>query len=109
MHKVKIKALSANQAWKGQRFKSDAYKAYERDMMLLLPKGVKIPDGNLSLYLEFGQSNMRADVDNGIKQAQDCLSKKYGFDDCRIIELSVRKKKVSKGDEYVLFNIVSAE
>lgn len=109
MHKVMVKPLSTNQAWAGRRFKSEAYKAFEQEMLLRLPRGVEIPAGDLCLYLEAGQSNMRSDVDNVCKQTIDCLAKKYGFDDCRIVEMSVRKKKVEKGAEYILFNIVSAD
>lgn len=108
MHKIPIKPLSVNAVWRGQRFKTPAYTKYEKDCFKILPK-IDIPEGELSLYLEFGQSNSRADIDNGIKPVLDIFCKAYGFDDCRIVEMSVRKKKVEKGAEYVLFNIVSAE
>jgi len=109
VHKIKIKALSVNEAWQGRRFKTDAYKRYERDLLLLLPRGVEIPPGDLSLFLEVGQSNMAADVDNPCKLVIDILCKKYGFDDRRVVEMAVRKRKAEKGQEYIIFNIVSAE
>lgn len=109
MHKINIKALSVNDCWRGRRFKTDEYKRYERDLLLLLPKGVQIPAGDLSLFMEVGQSNMCADIDNPCKPFFDILCKKYGFDDRQITEAVIKKKKVAKGQEYILFNIISAD
>ena len=77
--------------------------------MFLLPKDMQIPCGDLCLFLEVGQSNMSADFDNPVKLVSDILCKKYKFDDRRITEAVIKKKKVQKGSEYVLFNIVAAE
>lgn len=109
MHKVKIKALSVNAAWQGKRFKTPEYKAYERDLFHLLPKGLELPTGPLALFLEVGQSNMAADFDNPVKPFVDILSKKYGFNDKLIVEAIIRKRKVEKGDEYISFNLVAAD
>lgn len=38
MIRIKIKPLSVNDAWKGQRFKTKEYKQYEQDLMFILPK-----------------------------------------------------------------------
>jgi len=108
VHKVSVKSLSVNRAWQGKRFKSPEYLAYERECFLRLPAGFEVPDGELALFLEFGQSNMGADLDNGVKPFLDILCKKYGFDDRRIVEAVIRKRKVDKGGEYVLFNLISA-
>lgn len=109
MHQVMVKPLSVNRAWQGKRFKSPDYLAYEKECFLMLPKSLELPAGDLSLFLEFGQSNMGADLDNGVKPFLDILCKKYGFDDRRIVEAAIRKRKVDKGQEYVRFNIVSAD
>ena len=98
IHK-KIKPLSVNECWKGRRFKSDKYKEYEKLLLYTLPRG-KVPKGKLSIYYEFGFSNLGADIDNPIKPLQDILQKKYKFNDSCVFECNVRKVKVKKGDEY---------
>jgi Holliday junction resolvase RusA-like endonuclease len=105
---IKIKPLSVNDAWKGRRMKTDNYKRYERDLALLLPRNLKIPDGDLSIYLEWGFSSAASDWDNPIKPFQDILQKKYGFNDNRIFNATVKKIKVPKGSEYVIFDIKKA-
>jgi Holliday junction resolvase RusA-like endonuclease len=104
-YRVNHKPLSANSAWKGVRYKTDLYKKYEYSMMYLLPKGIIIPDGKLSLCLVFGFSNAASDLDNPVKQFQDCLSKKYKFNDKLIYRLEVDKVIVPKGKEFIEFEI----
>lgn len=104
MHSVQIKPLSVNRAWQGKRFKTPEYKRYERDVLLMLP-ALSIPDGDLSIALEFGVSNIASDWDNPVKPFVDILQKKYGFNDSRIYQGSVEKVKVKKGQEYVKFEI----
>lgn len=100
---VAIKPLSVNDAWKGQRFKTDNYKSYEKALLILLPKRVEIPEGKLKLNLEFGLSNMGGDTDNPIKPFVDVLQKKYSFNDSRIYKYEVEKVPVKKGFEYTKF------
>jgi Holliday junction resolvase RusA-like endonuclease len=107
MNKVSIKPLSVNKAWQGRRYKTDDYIVYERSVLLLLPK-ITIPDGKLLLRLEFGFSSKASDIDNPVKMFQDCLQKKYGFNDSRIRLLIVAGVDVKKGDEYIKFAIESA-
>lgn len=102
--KLEIKPLSVNDAWKGRRFKTSAYKKYEKDVFLMLPK-LSIPDGDLDINLEFGFSNNCADWDNPIKPFVDILQKKYGFNDNRIMSAKVTKKVVEKGREYIEFEV----
>ena len=102
--RIDIKPLSVNDAWKGRRFKTDEYKAYERSVLLLL-RPLKIPDGLLEIHLEWGFSSNGSDYDNPIKPFQDCLQKKYGFNDSRIYESHIKKVDVKKGAEYILFDI----
>lgn len=103
--KVKIKPLSANEAWKGRRFRSDKYKSYQEALMILLPKKIVVPEGKLMLTFVFGFSNEASDIDNAVKQAQDILSAKYGFNDRRIYAQRVVKVIVPKGEDYVAFSI----
>jgi Holliday junction resolvase RusA-like endonuclease len=100
-----IKPLSVNDAWKGKRFKTDKYKRYERDVLLILPKNIKVPVGRLCIRLEFGFSSMASDWDNPIKAFVDILQKKYGFDDKRIKLAVVAVQQVKKGGEYVKFHL----
>lgn len=97
--KRKIKLLSVNECWQGKRFKTEAYKAYEYELLLTLPLQ-KLPQPPYSIYFEFGASNKSADWDNPIKPLQDILQKKYGFNDKDIFEAHVLKKVVAKGAEY---------
>ena len=69
---VKIKPLSVNKCWQGKRFKTDDYLKYEEEVLLNL-KPHKIPDGDLHIILDFGVSNMAADVDNPAKPFIDIL------------------------------------
>lgn len=107
MINLSIKPLSVNIAWEGQRFKTNEYKAFEQHLNLILPRRIDIPKGELFVIYEFGVSNKGFDWDNGIKQFQDVLSKKYGFNDNRIIDAYVKKRIVSKGKEYIKFKILS--
>lgn len=101
---IDIKPLSVNGCWQGKRFKTPAYKKYERDMLLLLP-AIVIPEPPHKVYYEFGFSSAASDIDNPIKPLQDILQKRYDFDDKTIFEMIVVKKKVKKGCEYLKFEI----
>ena len=103
MNLVNIKPLSVNKAWQGRRFKTPAYKRYESDVLRILPR-VTLPEGFLSLSIEFGYSSKLSDIDNGLKPFIDILQKKYGFNDNRIKSMSITvNNDVKKGAEYVKF------
>ena len=106
MIEVKIKPLSVNDAWKGRRFRTDAYKSYERALLLMLPK-ITLPKSPYKLELVFGFSSKGSDIDNPNKNLTDVLSKKYGFNDNEIYELHVKKEIVKKGQEFIKFQILS--
>lgn len=108
MHKIDYKPLTVNQAWQGKRFKTKEYKAYEKALLIILPKRIDIPDGKLRLELEFGVSSKLSDWDNPIKPFQDILQKKYGFNDNRVYEANVKKVDVKKGEEFISFNFEKA-
>ena len=99
---LKIKVLSVNECWQGQRFKTPAYKAYEKELLYRLPK-MDMPLPPYRITFEFGMSNIQSDYDNPVKPLQDILQKKYHFNDAHIFEAVIRKVKVSKGNEY--FNV----
>ena len=100
--KIKIKLLSVNQAWQGRRFKTEAYKTFEKELSYLLPKQ-KIPEGKLKLNLWFGFSSKLADIDNPVKVILDIFQKKYSFNDRDIYKLIIEKEIVKKGQEYLKF------
>ena len=102
--RIDIKPLTVNRAWQGRRFKTKAYKQYEKDVITLL-RPLSVPDGPLEIHLTFGQSNMGADFDNPVKPFVDCLQKKYGFNDNRIQRAVIEKVKVAKGQEFIGFSL----
>lgn len=104
--KLQIKPLSVNMAFRGKKYRTDAYSDFIRKMHYLLPKQIDIPDPkNIKLAIEFGFSSKASDIDNCCKSFIDCLVKKYKFDDRQIYELHVFKSIVKKGDEYIKFRI----
>jgi Holliday junction resolvase RusA-like endonuclease len=108
MPKVDIKPLTVNQAWQGKRFKTPAYKAYEQELLFKL-KPLSVPEGRLLLVATFGLSSNLSDWDNPVKPFQDCLQKKYDFDDRRIYEAHIKKVDVKKGEEFIEFELKQLE
>ncbi len=102
--KINIKPLSVNDAWKGKRYRTDAYKAYAEELKLKL-RPMEIPDGELELAVQFGFSSRGSDWDNPLKPFQDVLSQYYGFNDNRVYAATVLKRIVPKGSEYISFEI----
>jgi len=102
---IPIKPLSVNEAWRGRRFKSPAYKRYESVVMLLLRDIPLKASPPYKITLVFGMSNARSDWDNPIKPFQDILQKRYGIDDKDIMEAHVYKQVVKKGEEFIGFSI----
>ena len=108
MNKLNIKPLSVNECWQGKRFKTIDYKQYERDLLLMLPKKTFKFD-KFSIEIEFGFSTILADIDNPLKPFIDILQKKYAINDRDVYSLSVTKKVVHKGSEYIKFKISDYE
>jgi len=105
-HKLQIKPLSVNEAFKGTRIKTDKYNAFIFKCLLMLPKKILIPDeSDIKLAIQFGFSSKASDIDNCCKSFIDCLVKKYGVDDKHIYELHVFKSIVKKGEEFIKFKI----
>lgn len=103
--RVNIKPLSVNEAWQGRRFKSPKYKQYQKDLLLLLPKKINLPQPPYEIYFKFGFSNSSSDWDNCIKTTQDCIALKYKFNDKLIRRAVVETEIVKKGKEYFEFDI----
>ena len=98
--------MSVNEAWQGRRFKTLLYKRYEREVLLLLPAFIDIPDGDLAVHFEFGVSNNSSDIDNPVKPFLDILAKKYAFNDNRVFFMSLQKTRVNKANVFVRFKIM---
>lgn len=105
--KINIRPLSVNDCWRGRRFKTPAYKAYEQEMFYLLPKKMVIPKGKLFVKIRWAFSSKASDIDNPIKPLLDILQKKYGFNDKMIYKLEVGKVDVKKGEEFIDFEILT--
>lgn len=89
MHRIKIKPLSVNECWQGKRFKTPKYKAYEFELLLLLPKLKLSPPFNIKIT--FGISAL-SDIDNPIKPFLDILQNKYDINDRDIMRLEIIKE-----------------
>lgn len=98
---LKVKPLSVNKLYNGQRTKSKLYNKYSRDISFMLPNFKGELSDMLRVEIFFGFSTRAADIDNCCKGILDIVSKKYGFNDNRIYELNLRKCIVKKGDEFI--------
>jgi Holliday junction resolvase RusA-like endonuclease len=103
--KINEKPLSVNMAWQGKRFKTPAYKDYEKSMLLMMPKAKIDTDEMLRVEFFFGFSNRASDLDNPVKLLMDIAQKKYCFNDKMVFELNVRKCIVKKGEEFIQMGI----
>jgi Holliday junction resolvase RusA-like endonuclease len=103
--KINEKPLSINEAFQGRRFKTPAYKEYEKGMLLNMPRAKIETDQMLRVEFFFGFSNKASDLDNPVKLLMDIAQKKYGFDDKMVYELNVRKCIVKKGEEFIQMGI----
>lgn len=104
-HRLDIKPLSVNKAWQGKRYKTQEYKKFERDVLLMIPKTKQAIPEMIRIEFFFGFSSPLADLDNPVKLMLDILQKKYGFNDKNVFELNVRKCIVPKGKEFIDFAI----
>lgn len=103
--KINEKPLSVNQAWQGKRFKTPAYKDYEKAMLLMMPKAKMDTEEMLRVEFFFGFSNKASDLDNPVKLLMDIAQKKYGFNDKNVFEMNIRKCLVKKGQEFIQMGI----
>lgn len=101
--KILVKPMSVNTAYTGRRFKTAKYREYCKDVRSKL-LNVTLKPGKYHVSYEFGISE-RSDGDNPVKPFQDILSEKFGFNDKNIMEWSIKKVVVSKGEEYIRYSI----
>lgn len=89
---IPLKPLSVSKAWQGRRFKTQAYKQFERDCALFVPKEQQ--SGQVEVSIEFFVKNVkRIDVDNMLKTILDVLTKCGVYeDDSNIYALHVYKE-----------------
>lgn len=105
MDKIMIKPLSVNEAYRGRRFKTVKYNNWSREIYFKLPQ-LFVPEKiYLKIDIVFGFSSRGSDIDNCCKSFLDALQNKYGFNDSRVYELTVKKQIVKKGEEFIDFNI----
>ena len=116
MIKMMIKPLSINKAFQGKRFKTPAYKQYEKALSYLLPTPLpnlsakELSDCRcLKIVIEYGVSSPLADIDNPTKLVIDIMQKKYKFNDRYIYDMHLFKVDVKKGEEYIKFEINKLE
>lgn len=105
MIRLKIKAISLNQCYRGRRFKTPLLESFKKEVYYLVPKNLKIPEGKLKVTYIFGTSSKNSDGDNFIKTFQDALAEKYKFNDKKIYKWDVEKIDVLKGKEFIEFLI----
>lgn len=91
---LETKPLSVNKCWQGRRFKTKDYIDYEQEILLLLPKNVKIK-GEFEIDITFYFKNYsRTDIDNCVKPFLDILTKSGIIeDDRKCTRLQVFKEK----------------
>lgn len=105
--RINIKPLSVNKARQGKRFKTKAYKDYERMLLLMLPKAIDIQNPeSMQLIVKRGFSSPLSDVTNPIKLFEDILQKAYGINDRYFYRVILEKEIVKKGQEYIEFEIL---
>lgn len=106
MHKINVKPLSLNKAYRGRRFITQETQQFKDAMFYLLPQTLDVDFiSPMQITLEFGVSSHNADGDNCIKMAQDSIADKYNFNDKLIFKWVVEKIKVPKGQEYIAFDL----
>ncbi len=103
--RIKLKPLSVNDSYKGRRFSTPAKKVFEKSAQWLLPKNIDLPEPPYEIYFKFGFSSKSSDWDNPIKNCQDLLAERYGFNDKLIRRGVVDTEIVPKGQEFFEFRI----
>lgn len=111
-----VKPLSANEAfapravkrgrfYRGEIYKTTAYKQYENRLIKTLPN-IHVPEnGKLQLLMKVHYSSSASDTDNCLKPFIDVLQKRYNFNDNRIYKIKVVKEIVKKGEEGIWFSL----
>lgn len=102
---IKYKPISVNKVWQGRRFKTQDYKDYERDLLLILPKQDKCYEVPIAVSYKFYLKNHKmTDIDNLIKPLQDILQKAGYFKDDRFI-YKIEAEKFCSDEDYIEVDI----
>lgn len=114
MIELNIKPLSVNRAYtavkvagKASLAKSKEYKAYTKQLPLLLPEMHQLPPGNLVLLIRFYFATAASDVDNCVKPMQDLICDYYGVNDNKIYLLVVEKLTGHRDNERIEFEFLA--
>lgn len=102
---IPIKPLSVNLAWQGKRFKTKAYKQYEKDIFRLIPQGqydMKCKDEIYVVYVFYFSAYALSDNVNPEKLITDILVKRQYLKDDRYVKGTVCfKEPCAKGHEKI--------
>lgn len=104
--RINIKALSANEAYRGVKKNTIKHKNYKNTLLWILPNIEVSKSDKLHFKAVFGFSSKGSDLDNALKPFIDALQKKYGFNDNQIYEMELKKEIVPKGQEFIDFDII---
>lgn len=97
---VKLKPITVSKAWQGKRFKTKAYKDWQRDFCLLVGKQKPIT-GQLALTLEIYIKNEKMmDIDNTFKAIQDSMKLANMIEDDRFI-YEIHAYKYHSEEEFI--------
>ena len=104
---IETKPLSVNECWRGRRFKTKKYEAYEKEICALLPRKNSI-EGDMEIsYVFFLQHPYKADLDNFIKPLNDILQKRgYFKNDNRIMRIEASKIKSQKNKISIVIKLL---
>ena len=108
MNRLKIKPLSNNEMWQGQRFKTKMYEKFRDAITHLLPKRKlpKIPaKTKLFAHYRWGFSSSLSDIDNPVKPLQDAIFERMPNDDRDVYFTILEKHIVPKGKEFIDYHI----
>lgn len=102
--RILLKPMSLNEGYTGKRYKTKEHRVWHNLLLSLLPY-FKLPEPPYELTLKFGFATGASDGDNCIKFVQDCLGKKYGFNDKKIKRWIVDTEVVGAGNEYIEWDL----
>jgi Holliday junction resolvase RusA-like endonuclease len=101
---IPLKPLTVSKAWQGRRFKTKAYKDWQRDFCLLVGKQGVIK-GCLSLTVELYLKNDKmSDIDNTLKVIQDSMTLAGIIEDDRFI-YELHAYKYHSDNEFIRLTI----
>ena len=106
--KLEVNPLSVNRAWKGRKFKTPIYKAFEVDVCKMLSVNDQDPiDGEVFVKYIFHIHNYgNTDTSNMEKTLSDMLVKRGYLKDDRYIRAIYMRKERADGPEWIDIRII---